>query len=43
MARQIDKSMRQKGELTLIMNNYKDLETQKKYQKDVIESMHASL
>jgi hypothetical protein len=31
MARQIDKSMRQKGELTLIMNNYKDLETQKKY------------
>jgi hypothetical protein len=31
MATEIDRSMKQKGELTLIMNNFKDLRTQKDF------------
>jgi hypothetical protein len=39
MANEIDKSMKQKGELTLIMNNFKDLRTQKEFQLTTIREM----
>jgi len=43
MAKEIDKSMKQKGELTLIMNNYKDLKTQRDFQQDTIKEMQNNL
>ena len=43
MAKEIDKSMKQKGELTLIMNNYKDLKTQRDFQTDTIKEMQNNL
>jgi len=39
MATEIDRSMKQKGELTLIMNNFKDLRTVRNEQLDTISHM----
>lgn len=43
MATEIDRSMKQKGELTLIMNNYKDLRTQRDFQLTTIKDMQDKL
>jgi hypothetical protein len=39
MAVEIDRSMKQKGELTLIMNAFKDLRTQRNYQLGAISDL----
>lgn len=43
MATEIDRSMKQKGELTLIMNNFKDLRTVRNEQLDTISHMQNQL
>jgi hypothetical protein len=43
MATEIDRSMKQKGELTLIMNNYKDLRNQRDFQLSTIAEMNNEL
>lgn len=43
MSIEIDRSMKQKGELTLIMNAFKDLRTQRKYQLDAIADLQMKL
>lgn len=43
MATEIDRSMKQKGELTLIMNNFKDLRTVRGEQLDTISVMQNQL
>ena len=43
MATEIDRSMKQKGELTLIMNNFKDLRQQRDFQLSTISEMNNEL
>ena len=43
MAIEIDRSMKQKGELTLIMNAFKDLRTQRDYQLGAIAELQNRL
>lgn len=43
MASEIDRSMKQKGELTLIMNNFKDLKIERDEQLNMIKDMQDKL